>query len=161
MQPLCIRAEVKKDGGGFSWISFSIFDTCRSGGHNTMLASSLQCCKMRSCISSFILPQLAFWLLSSVESSRSVVSDSLRPRGLQHARPPCPSPAPRVWLLMGLLFQVFGFWTWAGGGVNDARRIFALDRCCHAFWAPRVFVCPDLVVFLEWFASGVSPSLLP
>ena len=27
---------------------------------------------------------------------RSVVSDSLRPHGLQHARPPCPSPAPRA-----------------------------------------------------------------
>ena len=26
--------------------------------------------------------------------SRSAVSDSLRPRGLQHARPPCPSPTP-------------------------------------------------------------------
>ena len=28
---------------------------------------------------------------------RSVESDSLRPRGLQHARPPCPSPTPRVY----------------------------------------------------------------
>ena len=28
--------------------------------------------------------------------SRSVVSDSLRPRESQHARPPCPSPTPRV-----------------------------------------------------------------
>ena len=28
--------------------------------------------------------------------SRSVVSDSLRPHGLQHARPPCPSPTPGV-----------------------------------------------------------------
>ena len=28
--------------------------------------------------------------------SRSVVSDSLQLRGLQHARPPCPSPTPRV-----------------------------------------------------------------
>ena len=27
--------------------------------------------------------------------SRSVVSNSLRPQGLQHARPPCPSPTPR------------------------------------------------------------------
>ena len=27
----------------------------------------------------------------------SVVSDSLRPQGLQHARPPCPSPTPRVY----------------------------------------------------------------
>ena len=28
--------------------------------------------------------------------SRSVVSDSLRPHESQHARPPCPSPTPRV-----------------------------------------------------------------
>ena len=34
--------------------------------------------------------------LSSVQFSRSVVSDSLRSHGLQHARPPCPSPTPRV-----------------------------------------------------------------
>ena len=32
----------------------------------------------------------------SVQFSRSVVSDSLRPHGLQHARPPCPSPTPGV-----------------------------------------------------------------
>ena len=34
---------------------------------------------------------------SSIQFSRSVVSDSLRPHGLQHARPPCPSPTPRVY----------------------------------------------------------------
>ena len=34
--------------------------------------------------------------VSSVQFSRSVVSNSLRPHGLQHARPPCPSPTPRV-----------------------------------------------------------------
>ena len=34
--------------------------------------------------------------LSSVQFSRSVVSDSLRPHEPQHARPPCPSPTPRV-----------------------------------------------------------------
>ena len=33
---------------------------------------------------------------SSVQFSRSVVSDSLWPHELQHARLPCPSPAPRV-----------------------------------------------------------------
>ena len=32
----------------------------------------------------------------SVQFSRSVMSDSLRPRESQHARPPCPSPTPRV-----------------------------------------------------------------
>ena len=31
---------------------------------------------------------------SSVQFSPSVVSDSLQPHGLQHARPPCPSPTP-------------------------------------------------------------------
>ena len=33
---------------------------------------------------------------SSVQFSRSVVSDSLRPHELQHARPPCPAPTPGV-----------------------------------------------------------------
>ena len=33
---------------------------------------------------------------SSVQFSRSVVSDSLRSHELQHARPPCPSPSPGV-----------------------------------------------------------------
>ena len=34
--------------------------------------------------------------LFSVQFSSSVVSDSLRPHESQHARPPCPSPTPRV-----------------------------------------------------------------
>ena len=33
----------------------------------------------------------------SVQFSRSVVSDSFQPHGLQHTRPPCPSPTPRVY----------------------------------------------------------------
>ena len=32
-----------------------------------------------------------------VKFSRSVISDSLWPHGLQHARPPCPSPTPRLY----------------------------------------------------------------
>ena len=35
-------------------------------------------------------------LFSSVQFSRSVVSDSSRPHESQHARPPCPSPTPWV-----------------------------------------------------------------
>ena len=35
-------------------------------------------------------------LLLSVQFSCSVMSDSLRPCELQHSRPPCPSPTPRV-----------------------------------------------------------------
>ena len=33
----------------------------------------------------------------TVQFSRSVVSGSLRPHGLQHVRPPCPSPIPGVY----------------------------------------------------------------
>ena len=43
--------------------------------------------------------------LSSVQFSHSVMSDSLRPHGLQHARPPCPSPTPRVYSNSGPLSQ--------------------------------------------------------
>ena len=40
--------------------------------------------------------QLGSLSFSSVQFSHSVVSDSLRPHKLQHARPPCPSPSPGV-----------------------------------------------------------------
>ena len=39
---------------------------------------------------------LGWFSVSSVQFSRSVVSNSLRPCELQHARPPCPSPTPGV-----------------------------------------------------------------
>ena len=45
----------------------------------------------------------ASWLISSVgyyelvQFSHSVVSDSLWPHGLQHTRPPCPPPTPKVY----------------------------------------------------------------
>ena len=34
-------------------------------------------------------------IISSVQFSRSVIYDSLRPHELQNTRPPCPSPTPR------------------------------------------------------------------
>ena len=49
--------------------------------------SFLDSCVIKLCTSSF----------SSVQFSCSVVSDSLRSHGLQHSRPPCPSPAPAVY----------------------------------------------------------------
>jgi len=35
--------------------------------------------------------------MHSVQFSHSVMSDSLQPHGLQHTRPPCPSPTPGVY----------------------------------------------------------------
>ena len=37
------------------------------------------------------------FFIHSVQFSCSVMSDSLRPPGLQHARPPCPSPTPWIY----------------------------------------------------------------
>ena len=47
----------------------------------------------------FLKIALAVWdlLFSSVQSNRSVMSDSSRPHGLQHTRPPFPSPTPGVY----------------------------------------------------------------
>ena len=45
------------------------------------------------CLHSSIVPMLN----SSVQFSPSVISNSLRPHGLQHARPPCPSPTPEAY----------------------------------------------------------------
>ena len=43
--------------------------------------------------------RVLFWSVEpcSVQFSRSVMSEYLRPHGLQHARLPCPSPDPRVY----------------------------------------------------------------
>jgi len=43
------------------------------------------------------LPALSLTQFTSAQFSHSVVSDSLWPHVLQHARPPCPSPTPRVY----------------------------------------------------------------
>ena len=53
--------------------------------------------RAQTCLSPKLL-YLYPWHLrhSSVQFSRSVVSDSLWPHELQHTRPPCPSPTPGV-----------------------------------------------------------------
>ena len=91
---------------------------------------------------------------SSVQFSRSVVSDSLRPHELQHARPPCPSPTP---------------------GVH--RNPCPLSRWCHPtisssvipfFSCPQSFPAPGSFLIDQLFASGgqstgvsASTSVLP
>ena len=44
----------------------------------------------------FLLNIATFLSISSVQFNRSVVSNSLQPHESQHARPPCPSPTPRI-----------------------------------------------------------------
>ena len=45
----------------------------------------------------FVFAGAEVFSFSSVQFSRSVGSDSLRPHESQHARPPCPSPTPGVY----------------------------------------------------------------
>ena len=55
-------------------------------------------CKLCVKMTKFIMLNSHFgWkdkMVSSVQFSRSVMSDSLQPHGLQHTRLPCPSPTP-------------------------------------------------------------------
>ena len=67
-------------------------------GHSTFKINFLQPCVNKS--SSDSPKKLLFDFKAkshSVQFSGSVVSDSLQPHGLQHARPPCPSPTPGVY----------------------------------------------------------------
>ena len=55
----------------------------------SLLLSRIQgCC--------YHLSKFLIYVFSSVQFSHSVVSNSLQPHELQHARPPCPSPTPGV-----------------------------------------------------------------
>ena len=64
--------------------------------HKSLLSFSFTCPFLLS-LKAFEINNPFFCLeFSSVQFSHSVVSDSLRPHELQHAKLPCPSPIPRV-----------------------------------------------------------------
>ena len=55
------------------------------------------CLIINVCSSKLVSFRVVFYIsISSVQFSHSVVSNSLRPHELQHARPPCPSPTPGI-----------------------------------------------------------------
>ena len=88
----------------------------------------------------------------SVQFSHSVVSDSLRPRGLQHDRPPCPSPTPRAYSDSCPLC-----W-WCHPTIS--LSIIPFSSCLQSFPASGSFLMS------RFFASGgqsieVSASALP
>ena len=85
--------------------------TCPKVVSRTGVTLHLRTCGVTFLQGSFILIESSFRLffshtrtkyddrtnmISSVQFSRSVMSDSLRPHKPQYARPPCPSPTPRV-----------------------------------------------------------------
>ena len=100
---------------------------------------------------SWLYPDLC---ASSVQFSRSVVSDSLRPHGRQHARLPCPAPTPRAYSNSCPLS-----W-WCHPAVSSSVILFF--SCLQSFPASGSFPVS------QFFASGgqsigvsASASVLP
>ena len=100
---------------------------------------------------------------SSVQFSRSVVSDSLRPHESQHARPPCPSPTPRVhsdscpssqWCHPAISSSVvpFSSWPWS----LPASKSFPMSQLFA--WGSQSTGVLALASFLPKNTQGWSPS---
>ena len=93
-------------------------------------------------------------VISSVQFSHSVMSDSLRPHGLQHARPPCPSPTPGVYSNSCLLI------CWCHPTISSS--VVPFSSCPQSFPASGSFPMS------QFFTSGdqsigvsASASILP
>ena len=92
-------------------------------------------------------------LTVSVQFSRSVVSDSLQPHGRQHARPLCPSPAPRVYSNSCPL----SWWCYP----TTSSSVIPFSSHLQYFPASRSF--PMSVLLIKWpkyrsFSFSISPS---
>ena len=72
-----------------------------------------------------------YWETSSVQFSHSVMSDSLWPNGLQHARCSCPSPTPRDYLNSCSLSQ------WCHPTISSSVAPFS--SCLQSFLASGSF----------------------
>ena len=96
----------------------------------------------------------AFRLMSSVQFSYSVVSNSLRLHGLQHTRLPCPSPTPRAYSN-----SCSSSWWWHP---TISSSVIRFSSCLQSFLASGSFPMS------QFFASGgqtigvsASTSVLP
>ena len=81
--------------------------------------------------------------------SRSVVSDSLRPHELQHARPPCPSPTPRVHSNSRPLSQ------WCHPAISSS--VVPFSSCPQSLPASESFPMSQLFAWVGQ-STGVSAS---
>ena len=84
---------------GREWLSsHSSILAWRIHGQRSLVGYSPWGCKESDMIEKLTLSHTWFKVgQSSVQFSGSVVSNTLRPHGLQHARPPCQSPTPGVY----------------------------------------------------------------
>ena len=92
-------------------------------------------------------------LLSSVQFIRSVVSDSLRPHELQHARTPCPSPTPWVYSNSCPSSR------WCHPAISSS--VVPFSSCPQSLLASGSF--PESALCMSWpkywsFSFSISPS---
>ena len=85
--------------------------------------------------------------------SHSVVSDSLQPQGLQHARPPCPSPTPGVYSTHVHC---------VGDAIQPSHPLWSLLLLPSVFPSIRVF-SHESVLHIRWpkywnFSFRINPS---
>ena len=93
-------------------------------------------------------------MFSSVQFSRPVVSDSLRPHGLQHARAPCPSPAAIVYPN-----PCSSSW-WCHPTISSS--VVPFSSCPQSFPASRSFKMSQLFVSGgQSIGVSASTSVLP
>ena len=85
----------------------------------------------------------------SVQFSRSVMSDSLWPYELQHARPPCPSPTPGVHSNSHLSSR------WCHPAISSS--VVPFSSCPQFFLAPKSFPMSQL---FTWGSQSASVSAL-
>ena len=85
----------------------------------------------------------------SVQFSRSVVSDSLWPHELQHARPPCPSPTPRVHSYSRPLSQ------WCHPAISSS--VMPFSSCLQSLPASESFPMSQLIA---WGGQSIGVSAL-
>ena len=90
----CSSLENPRDGGAW-WAA--VYGVAQNWTQLKWLSSSSSTIKNNLLFQVSNNPAHFMFNTSSVQFSRSVLSDSLWPHGLQHTRPPCPSPIPWVY----------------------------------------------------------------
>ena len=92
--------------------------------------------------------------LSSVQFSRSVASDSLRPREPQHARLPCPSPTP------GVHSNSHPSSRWCHPAISSS--VIPFSSCLKSFPASGSFLMSQFFTSGgQSFGASASASVLP
>ena len=94
--PLHVPLDMEALAWSMSEFSLLVFATVSYGCFLTVSSYRLRGSWKFLLLTLSIVHRLPRWP-SSVQFSHSVVSDSLRLHGLQHARPPCPSPTPGIY----------------------------------------------------------------